>query len=80
MFLKEESRDKLKDPKKVEEIIKEEIPYDEYPVLKDTVARHNIHNPCVEINPNAVCMVKIHKPSGRNLKKAVLTVNGNERT
>ena len=79
-FLTEQSRDKLKNPTNVDEIIKAEIPGDDDPVLRDTVVRHNIHNPCGVINPNAVCLVKVDKPPGINRRVAGRTENGNEIT
>ncbi len=55
-ILDEQSKNALRNPANVDQIISAEIPSENDPVLRAAVLQHMIHNPCGEENPNAVCM------------------------
>ncbi len=50
------SKNSLRNPEKVDEIISAEIPGEEDADLRRIVLQHMVHNPCGEQNPSAVCM------------------------
>jgi len=56
-FLDRDGKNALLNTENVDEIISAEIPSaEDDPVLRDLVLKHQIHNPCGNINPDAVCM------------------------
>ena len=64
--LDRETKNNLKNPVNVDKIISAEIPPDSDPELRDVVLKHNVHVPCGEENPQAVCMGVRAQRSGRN--------------
>ena len=55
-ILDRESKQRLRDPLEVDKIISAEIPSADDPELREIVLKHQIHNPCGVLNPQAVCM------------------------
>jgi len=56
-FLDRDGKNALLNTENVDEIISAEIPSaEDDPVLRDLVLKNQIHNPCGNINPDAVCM------------------------
>ena len=62
-ILDQESKNRLRSPEAVNDIISAEIPPESEGRLRDIVVRHSIHNPCgPQENPSAVCLGKRAPP------------------
>ena len=68
-ILDRQSKNNLRNPSNIDEMISAEIPPESEPELRNIVLKHAIHNPCGEHNPQAVCMGQRRRRNRRRVQQ-----------